>query len=315
MNPYRLFLKIALINIKSTQRRQDVFFNAFDGVNSAFKDFRVSYFKSKGDKSTTAQPVSVRAYDEIALSYQETAATLMVHSEISKESDTIEHLTEEYVCTSTATSSKSDPHQVNNEKNQKSGDLIKQEELKKDSEIQLPVQLPVQKPFHSYVAFHLKTTGPSPERGHTIIEMAAVKVLHGIIIGTFDRLIDPKRKLTNNFTKNTGITNEDVKGKPVLSEVLNSFYKFAGKFPLVTHNSNHGIKFLTYYSDEMKDILSDDTLNWIHRLNKENTEININQSINIGDLAKKIKHPLPTNCRTFDETLAISRIYEGAKSD
>jgi len=314
MNPYRLFLKLTRINVQSAQRRQEIIFKAFDEVNRAFKDFRTSYFNSNGDKSTTVQPAPTGIYDEIALSYQETAATVLSYSEKTEDVDNVEFLNGRDVYVSLTNTENSPVDSVNEVRANTGNYSLTLKETKEDSGIQLPLQLPVQKPYHSYVAFHLKTTGPSPKRGHTIVEIAAVKVLHGIIIGTFDRLVDPKRKLSNNFTKNTGITNEDVKGKPVLSEVLSSFCKFVDKFPLVAHNSNHGIKFLTYYNDVIKDIPSDDTLNWVHQLSKESTKININQSINIGDFAKQIKRPLPTNCRTFDEALAISHVYEGARS-
>lgn len=97
----------------------------------------------------------------------------------------------------------------------------------------------------------LETTGLSPLMD-SIIELSAIKITpEGIT--TFDELIDPKKLIPEFTIKIHGITDEMVKGKPVISEVLPKFVEFCGNLPLGAHNSKFDIGFILFslYSNNL----------------------------------------------------------------
>jgi len=86
-----------------------------------------------------------------------------------------------------------------------------------------------------YVVFDLETTGISTNKD-AIIEISAVKAKNGVVVDTFDTLVNPERHIPSVATAVNGITDEMVKDAPVLSEVLPMFLDFIGDMVLVGHN-------------------------------------------------------------------------------
>jgi DNA polymerase III epsilon subunit family exonuclease len=90
------------------------------------------------------------------------------------------------------------------------------------------------------VAFDIETTGTfgaaagdsSPE----ITEIGAVKVVDGQIVDRFSKLADPGRKIVPRIARLTHITDEMVRGKPPIADVIRKFKEFVGKEILVGHN-------------------------------------------------------------------------------
>ena len=95
----------------------------------------------------------------------------------------------------------------------------------------------------NYVVFDLETTGLSPINNE-ITEIGAVKVIDGKISDTFEMLVKPNQKISQKITDITGITNEMVKDKPPIEEVLPKFIEFIGGLPLVAHNIDFDYGFL-----------------------------------------------------------------------
>lgn len=83
----------------------------------------------------------------------------------------------------------------------------------------------------------IETTGLSPLKGGKIIEIAGVKMVNGEIISRFHELIDPEVKIGSKTTNLTGITNEMVKGKRKIHQVLPDFYNWLGNVPFIAHNA------------------------------------------------------------------------------
>lgn len=95
----------------------------------------------------------------------------------------------------------------------------------------------------SFVVFDFETTGLSLEYDMPT-EIGAVKITDGVITETFSTLIDPKRPIPAEVSAKTGITDEMVKGKPVLDDVLPDLYKFTYGCSLVCHNVSFDFPFL-----------------------------------------------------------------------
>jgi len=94
--------------------------------------------------------------------------------------------------------------------------------------------------FDSFVAFDIETTGTyGTDNGDDpaeITEIGAVKVVNGQIVELFSELANPGRKIVPNIEKLTHITNEMVRDKPPIDEVIRKFRDFVGDAILVGHN-------------------------------------------------------------------------------
>lgn len=89
--------------------------------------------------------------------------------------------------------------------------------------------------MRKYVALDLETTGLEPKRDR-IIEIGAVKVSDGVVIDEYTTLFDPQMEIPERIYQLTGISNDMVKGKPLIGEALGVFLEFCGDLPLLGHN-------------------------------------------------------------------------------
>ena len=94
-----------------------------------------------------------------------------------------------------------------------------------------------------YVVFDTETTGLYPEHDR-IIEISAIKYKNSKKVDTFSTLVNPEVPITSFITDLTGITNNDLKDKPLISEVLPQFFEFIEDYTLAAHNAPYDIKML-----------------------------------------------------------------------
>lgn len=86
-----------------------------------------------------------------------------------------------------------------------------------------------------YTVFDLETTGTSTQ-ADAVIEISALQVLGGVPAAEFTALIDPCRPIPYYASAVNGITDDMVRGKPTIDEVLPAFFTFIGESVLVGHN-------------------------------------------------------------------------------
>ena len=87
----------------------------------------------------------------------------------------------------------------------------------------------------NYVVFDLETTGLST-RYDKITEFGAVRFEHGQVVKTLDILINPEREIPAKIVEKTKITNEMVKDKPRIEDVIDEILDFMKDAIIVSHN-------------------------------------------------------------------------------
>ena len=88
----------------------------------------------------------------------------------------------------------------------------------------------------TYVVYDLETTGISSNYNE-IIEIAACKIRHEMIIDEFSTYVNPKRLITDFTTSLTSITNDDLRGAPFIETAIKDFLEFFDGCILVAHNA------------------------------------------------------------------------------
>ncbi|MEN8255551.1 MAG: 3'-5' exonuclease [Verrucomicrobiota bacterium] len=94
-----------------------------------------------------------------------------------------------------------------------------------------------------FVAFDLETTGIKPKEG-MIVEVGAVLFDGGRAVKGYGTLVDPGMPIPPDASAVNGITDDMVRGKPRIADVLADFADFCGDLPLVAHNAPFDFKFL-----------------------------------------------------------------------
>ncbi len=95
----------------------------------------------------------------------------------------------------------------------------------------------------SFVIFDIETTGLS-SRKDKITEIGGVKIKDGKIIDRYSALINPEIPIPPKIVELTGITDDMVRDKPTINEVLPSFLDFIEDIPVVAHNATFDISFI-----------------------------------------------------------------------
>lgn len=94
-----------------------------------------------------------------------------------------------------------------------------------------------------YVVFDIETTGLSA-MDDAITEIGAVVMRGGEELDRFHTFADPKRPISAEITRLTGITDADVAGAPGEAEAVRAFLAFVGGRRLAAHNASFDVGFI-----------------------------------------------------------------------
>ena len=97
---------------------------------------------------------------------------------------------------------------------------------------------------NSVVILDFETTGLSPTQGDRAIEIGAVRLEKGIVVDTFQQLMNPGFRITSFIEQYTGITNEMLSDAPNCKQGMANFADFIGDAKLVAHNASFDQRFL-----------------------------------------------------------------------
>ncbi len=94
-----------------------------------------------------------------------------------------------------------------------------------------------------FIAFDLETTGTRPQ-SDMIVEVGAVLFDGARAVKGYGTLVDPGMPVPPAATAVNGISDDMLRGKPRIADVLGDFADFCGDLPLVAHNAPFDFKFL-----------------------------------------------------------------------
>ena len=78
-----------------------------------------------------------------------------------------------------------------------------------------------------YIVLDTETTGLDPDDGHKIIEIGCVEILdRNVTENTFHKYINPEREIDIEASKIHGLTLNNLKDKPIFSEIYNDFLEY-----------------------------------------------------------------------------------------
>lgn len=97
--------------------------------------------------------------------------------------------------------------------------------------------------INEYVVIDLEMTGLSPVKDK-IIEVAAIKVVNGIIKDEYSQLVNPNDEISEKITEITGISNEMTKNAKYIEEIMQEILQFIKGMTLVGHNIQFDFSFI-----------------------------------------------------------------------
>jgi len=97
-----------------------------------------------------------------------------------------------------------------------------------------------------YVIVDVETTGGSPDRGHRVTEVGAIRMdRHGTVLDELSTLVDPGRPIPRAVTHLTHITQDMVAAAPPFEEIAPAFQRVSAGAVFVAHNAPFDHRFLT----------------------------------------------------------------------
>ena len=114
-------------------------------------------------------------------------------------------------------------------------------------------------PVKDFVAFDLETSGLSPETDE-ILEIGMVKFMQGKPVEKWSTLVRPSKTPSLKVLRLTNISAKELESSPPISEVCESVVCFGKGLPLVGHNPQFDISFLTKVIPEFQPAVVYDTL-------------------------------------------------------
>jgi DNA polymerase III epsilon subunit family exonuclease len=163
---------------------------------------------------------------------------------------------------------------------------------------------------YTLVALDLETTWLSPDKD-TIIEVAAVKFhidRDGDIWRAIDQeersmLIDPGRRLEENISMITGISDSMLVGKPKWDEVRERVETFIWDAIIVGHNVLFDIAMLASHGIDLTRNITLDTFELSEIFSRDA------ESLNLGFLGKKYKIEMESEHRALDDTKLSVKLF------
>jgi superfamily I DNA/RNA helicase/inhibitor of KinA sporulation pathway (predicted exonuclease) len=155
----------------------------------------------------------------------------------------------------------------------------------------------------NFTAIDLETTEQNTGIAE-VVELAAVRVRHGIVVDQFTSLVRPSVPISAGSAAIHGLADADVAGAPIFAEVWPRFREFCGDDVIVAHNG-YAFDFkvlerLALATGAAFDLCTLDTLPLARDL--------LATSRKLGDLARLFGIPAGRSHRALDDTLTLAQV-------
>jgi DNA polymerase-3 subunit epsilon len=158
----------------------------------------------------------------------------------------------------------------------------------------------------TFVTVDIEATGCRPGTS-SILEIGAVRIESGAVVGHFSRLIRPDEPIPAAIEHLTGISDRMVSAEAGIAEVMAEFHAFAADAVLVAHNHRFDMSFLDFEAERCfgrpfpRPVL--DTLTLARRLHPELSRHNLR------DLAAFYGTPSVPTHRAHPDALATAEVF------
>jgi DNA polymerase-3 subunit epsilon len=90
-----------------------------------------------------------------------------------------------------------------------------------------------------------ETTGLDVDNGHKIIEIGCIEIIdRNITQNSFHKYINPQRIIDEKAYEVHGISNKDLRDKPIFDDIVDEFMLYISDSPLIIHNAPFDLGFL-----------------------------------------------------------------------
>src|SRR5690625_1807944 len=161
------------------------------------------------------------------------------------------------------------------------------------------------KEYEEFIVFDIETTGLSAIND-AITEIGAVKIRDGQVVDTFAQLINPERPIPDFIKELTGITDDMVRDKPTIDQVIPKFSEFIGQGILVAHNASFDVGFIREKMRLNNISLNNPVLDTLELSRIVFPEL---KSFRLNNLAKHLGVSLENHHRALDDAMATKDIF------
>lgn len=157
----------------------------------------------------------------------------------------------------------------------------------------------------NYCVLDLETTGLSCIKNE-IIEVGILKVRNNEMVGRYSKLVKPKSKVSKKITEITGITNEMLKDKPVIEEIIIEILAFIGDDVIIGHNVLFDLGFISSVLEMDLSNMYIDTV-WLSKITYPEL-----RKHRLSDLTNYLGIYTNTH-RAIDDCIATKELYDDIK--
>lgn len=162
------------------------------------------------------------------------------------------------------------------------------------------------KTVNDYTALDIETTGLDPFFDE-IIEIGAVRVRGGVVVGQYHAMIKPENEIDEFITDLTGITNEMLSDAPTIENVLPEFLDFVGQDIIIAHNANFDVNFL--YDNCVKLSLPPFSNDFIDTMRLSRRLFSDYPHHRLEDLIQNFEVNVPMEHRALQDAEAVNACY------
>jgi DNA polymerase-3 subunit epsilon len=95
------------------------------------------------------------------------------------------------------------------------------------------------------IVLDTETTGLDVDSGHKIIEIGCIEIIdRNITQNSFHKYINPQRIIDEKAYEVHGISNKDLRDKPIFDDIVDEFMLYISDSPLIIHNAPFDLGFL-----------------------------------------------------------------------